>query len=112
MMDWLLILAQTSSPAPKGELPQSYFLYGMLIFLGVFYFVLFRSRSREQKKVESLLSGLKKGDRVETIGGLFGTIVDVRDSEVVLKVDENNNVKLRFNRIAIKRVIQETPEPK
>jgi len=52
---------------------------------------------------------MKKGDKVQTIGGVFGTIVDVRDNEVVVKVDESSNVKIRFNRAAIKEVIQETP---
>jgi preprotein translocase subunit YajC len=44
---------------------------------------------------------------VQTIGGVLGTVVDVRDNEVLVKVDETNNVKIRFNRTAIKEVLQD-----
>ena len=54
-----------------------------------------------------MLDALKKNDRVQTIGGVLGTVVDVRDNEVLVKVDETNNVKIRFNRTAIKEVLQD-----
>ena len=51
--------------------------------------------------------GLKRGDRVQTIGGILGTVVETRDGEVLLKVDEGNNTKIRFSRNAIHRVLEE-----
>jgi preprotein translocase subunit YajC len=52
-----------------------------------------------------MLSKLKKNDHVVTIGGIHGTIVAVRDKEIVLKVDESSNLKLKFARSAIAKVL-------
>ena len=49
-----------------------------------------------------MLAALKKGDKVTSIGGIVGTIMDVREDEVVVKVDENNNVRMRFARWAVR----------
>ncbi len=71
--------------------------------------MLFSSRSKktEQKKVQAMLDTLKKGDRIQTIGGILGTVVEAREHEVLVKVDETNNTKLRFSRKAIHRVIDD-----
>jgi preprotein translocase subunit YajC len=107
-----LILAQTSRPAPQGEISSTYIWGGMLLFMGVFYFMLFRSRSKQQQEVQKRLNNLKRNDRVLTIGGIYGTIVDVRENDVVLKIDETSNVKVRFLKSAIQSVITDTPETK
>jgi preprotein translocase subunit YajC len=59
-----------------------------------------------------MLKGLKRNDRVQTIGGILGTVVETRDDVVVLKVDEANNVKMHFNRSAIKEVLHEAQDAK
>ncbi len=48
---------------------------------------------------------LAKNDRVLTIGGVIGTIISVKDSEVILKVDESTNTKMTFIKTAIQRII-------
>jgi preprotein translocase subunit YajC len=88
------------------------FLLPMLLALGVFYFFMFRGQRKERQKHASMLRDLKRNDRVQTIGGVLGTVVDVRDQEVVLKVDESSNVKMRFNRSAIKEVLSVADEGK
>jgi len=50
---------------------------------------------------------VKKGDQIETIGGILGTVLQLDEKSVVLKVDETANVKMRFNRRAIHRVVVE-----
>jgi preprotein translocase subunit YajC len=79
----------------------------LFLIIAVFWWWMGRSRRKERQAFENLLSSLKRNDRVQTIGGVYGTVVDVRGNEVVLKVDETNNVKIRFNRSAIKEVIRE-----
>ena len=54
-----------------------------------------------------MLDNLKRGDRVQTIGGIIGTVVEARETEVVVKVDETNNTKIRFARKAITRVLED-----
>ncbi len=48
---------------------------------------------------------IKKNDRVVTIGGIVGTVATVKEDEVTLKVDESNNTKITFSRVAIQRVM-------
>ena len=98
----------TSAPtsAPTGP-PQPNFLKSFLPILaaiGVLYFFMFRGGQKDKKKFRQMLADLKRNDRIQTIGGIRGTVVDVRDDEVVIKVDESNNVRMRFARSAIKEV--------
>lgn len=110
MVAYGLWLAQTTQPArPPGAFDFLGTIFPLLLLLGVFYFILFRGQRKERQRMQAMLAGLKKNDRVQTIGGIYGTIVDVRDHEVVLKVDEANNVKIRVNRTAIKEVLQDKP---
>jgi preprotein translocase subunit YajC len=70
---------------------------------------------RQEKKRRELLSSVKKYDKVVTIGGLIGTVVELRDDEVVLKVDDHSSTKIRFTRSSIQHVLRppgETPAGK
>lgn len=75
----------------------------LILFLVVFYFLLIRPQQKRQKERMAMLNALKKGDKVVTIGGLHGTIVDLNDDQVVLRVNENT--KLTFERNAVNIVI-------
>lgn len=87
-------------------------LFPLVILIGLMYFMIFRTKKKEETKRTSMLKALKKGDRVQTIGGLLGTVVEVRDQDVLLKVDETANVKMRFIRSAISKVVEEEKESK
>ena len=71
----------------------------------VMYLLLFRGPQKKQKKHRKMVQELKKNDRVQTIGGILGTIVDVRDDEVIVKIDESNNTKIKVTTSAISRVL-------
>jgi len=64
-----------------------------------------RSKKRQERERTDMLSGMKRGDRVQTIGGIIGKVVEVDGQEVLVKVDETSNTKIRFRRDAIHRVI-------
>ena len=109
-MSFLQLLAQTSKPqvdVPFWANPQNMFL--LVVFAMLMFFVWSSSKSKrnEQKQRDDMLKNMKRGDRVMTAGGILGNVVDVRDSEVVLKVDESTNTKIKFSRDAIKRVLTE-----
>lgn len=86
--------------------------YGTVIYLvamlALIYFVLIRPQSKQRKEQAQLLSSLKKGDKVVTIGGLHGSIVDLNEQRVTLKVSDTTRVI--FERGAIKSKISETGE--
>jgi preprotein translocase subunit YajC len=77
----------------------------MLLILALFMFVLIIPQRREKKRRTAMLEALKKNDRVQTVGGIIGTIVEIRPTELVLKVDENTNTRMRFSRNAIQAVL-------
>ena len=105
MIDLLCLLAQDNTNAPQGGDPFTRLLLPLILAMGVAWFIMSRGRSKERQKFEDMLNNLKRNDRVQTVGGIYGAVWEVKDGEVVLKVDESNNIKLRFNRNAIKEVI-------
>lgn len=105
------LLAQTSQPAGPQPMNQGLFLGGLLVFMFVFYIMMARGRSKEKQKFESMLKSLKRNDRIQTIGGIYGTVVnDVKDddTDITIKIDETNNVKIKINRTAIREVVRDS----
>ncbi|GGA41984.1 UPF0092 membrane protein YrbF [Paenibacillus physcomitrellae] len=70
-----------------------------VIMFAVFYFLLIRPQQKKQKNRNSMLRELKKGDKIVTIGGLHGTIVELTNDIVVIRV--NDVTKMTFDRSAI-----------
>lgn len=106
--------------APGAPLPQQrpadpfgpQFLILMVAAMAILWLFTANSQKKEKKQHEDMLANLKKGDTVLTIGGVLGTIVEVRDKHIVVKVDEANNTRLRFTREAIRSVVSEKEEAK
>ncbi len=71
----------------------------LLLVLAVFYFIVILPAKKQQKKKDSMISSLKKGDRVVTSGGLHGTVANVENDTVMVKVSENQ--KLRISKSAV-----------
>ena len=74
------------------------FLPIILIFV-IFYFMLIRPQQKKQKEYEKMLSELKKNDEVVTNSGVHGTILNIKDTTLTLKIDDN--VKIEINKNAI-----------
>lgn len=78
-----------------------------LIFLGLMfvlmYMILFRGPRKKQQEHKKMVQTLAKNDKVRTIGGIIGTVVDIKDDEITLKVDESNNTKIKVLPSAIGR---------
>ena len=73
-----------------------------LVILAIFYFLLILPNSRKEKQRREMLDNLKKGDKVITIGGLVGTVDEIKGKVIILKVDENTRVD--FVRQAISQI--------
>lgn len=102
--EWLTVLAEAG-----GDEPPAWITWLPLIVIGVLAIqLLIMPQRKEQQKREAMLSGLKKNDRVVTIGGIIGTIANISPDgkEFTLKVDDNTRIK--FTRSAISQVLAET----
>ncbi len=108
--DQLLILLAQAENGGGGQ-PPGMGLGGMLLpMLAIgflFYFLLIRPQRRDQKRRQDMLSGVKKNDRVVTIGGIYGVVTNVHREadEVTVKVDETTNTKLRVTLGSIARIL-------
>jgi preprotein translocase subunit YajC len=80
-----------TTPKPGGGMPLI-LLGAMLVFI---YLMMFRGPKKKQKQHSNMVKALQKNDRVKTIGGIIGTIIDVKDDFIVLKIDESNNTKIK-----------------
>ncbi len=66
----------------------------MAAIFAVFYFFIIRPQSKRQKELQGKVSGMKKGDKVVTNGGIIGIVNNIEDDSVLIEID--NNVKVRF----------------
>lgn len=79
------------------------FILSLVLMFAIFYFLIIRPQQKRQKERNNMLNSLQKGDHVITIGGLHGTIVDLTEDRVTLKVADN--VRLVFERAAVNGVV-------
>jgi preprotein translocase subunit YajC len=83
----------------------------MALIFAVFYFIVLMPARKQQKKKDAMILALKKGDRVVTAAGIYGTVAAVEDQTLLLKVAEN--VKIRISKSAIAGTVtgDGAPEP-
>lgn len=79
----------------------------MLLIFVVMWFFMIRPQQKKQKELVQFRNSLKKGDKVVTIGGIYGTVADVKEQCVIVEVD--NNVKLKVDKNAIVKDITDVP---
>jgi preprotein translocase subunit YajC len=83
-------------------------LITIALIIGVFYFLLIRPQKKTQEEHAKMLASLKKNDEVITAGGMHGTIANVKDTTVTLKVDDN--VKIEVQKSSISSVKRKASE--
>ena len=72
----------------------------MVLMLVIFYFMLIRPENKRKKEAEQMRSAVKKGDQIVTIGGIVGTVVDVKEKNIVLETGADQ-VRIEFEKWAI-----------
>ena len=90
--------------------PPSLFGPGLMPFIFVILFLFigmsFLSQRREKKRRKALLDQLAKKASVQTIGGIMGSVIEVKGDLVVLEVDKSSNTRMTFSRSAIQQVLE------
>ncbi len=82
-------------------MPQQYSgLIMMVVFFGIFYFLLIRPQQKKNKKVQKMRSDLKVGDNIITIGGVHGKVLTIKDEVLTLEVGADK-VKLQVSKWAV-----------
>jgi len=114
MNGFVLSLLMAAPPAGEGAQggPGSSLMTFLpfIAIIAIFYFLIIRPQNKKQKETQKMLSALKKGDRVVTIGGIHGTIQSVKEQSVIIKVDDNT--KIEFNRGAVSGIEAAAKEDK
>jgi len=82
-------------------------MFPFLVIGLLFYFLMIRPEKRKRADVARMQDELKKNDRIVTIGGIMGVVVNTQkdSNEVTIRVDDNNNTRMRILRSAISRVV-------
>ncbi len=65
----------------------------------VMYFFMIRPQQKRQKELRKFREGLQKGDKVVTVGGIYGTVSEIKDNYVIIEVD--SNVRMRFDKSSV-----------
>lgn len=97
-MNYATILLQAQQ-APAGN---GWYTWIMLILIFVvMWFFMIRPQRKQQKELAEFRKSLKKGDKVVTIGGIFGTIAEIKEDSASVLLEVDNNVKIRVSKEAI-----------
>jgi preprotein translocase subunit YajC len=89
------------TPQRKGLFDGYTNLLFVALMIVVMYLVIFRAPRKKEQQHKQMVESLQKNDKVRTIGGIIGTVVDIKDDEVTLKVDESTNTKIKVIASAI-----------
>ena len=112
LMNWLADAAATAGTEAAAEMSTGatiiyyavQFLPMILIFV-IFYFMLIRPQRKKDKEAKKMLESLKVGDRICTIGGIYGTIVRIKDEVLTIEVGEQKT-QMMIARWAVRNVEQ------
>ena len=84
--------------AAGGSMVTTLITFGVIIL--IFYFLIIRPQRKRDKEAKAMLAAIKKGDKIVTIGGIRGTVAVVKESTVIVKVDDNTRIEFSKNAIS------------
>lgn len=106
-----LLFSFMGAPSGQGANPLAMWMPIIMIFV-IMYFLILRPQAKRQKEQQKMLESLQKGDEVVTAGGIYGTIVGMKEKDTVVVVEVDKNVKLNVARASITRKVVPPEEKK
>lgn len=97
--------AEGAAPMPAAP-GMDMMLIILIVFGGIILFSVFGQR-KEKKRRQQMLDAIKKSDTVQTIGGVIGSVVEVKDETIVIRVDERSDTRMTFSRAAVQQVLSQ-----
>ncbi|MFA7676830.1 MAG: preprotein translocase subunit YajC [Candidatus Omnitrophota bacterium] len=89
---------------PNGGILQ---IVPLIFIFGIFYFLIIRPQQKKQKDHLAMIQNIKKNDEVVTVGGVHGTVINVKEKTFIVRIDENVKVEIDKSSVAyIKKVRQ------
>lgn len=104
-----IVLAQKSAPpadAPKSGMGMETIFILVLMF-AVFYLLILRPQKKRDQKRKEMLTQIRKGDQVRTIGGIFAEVIAVKETYVIVQTDKETDATLKVSRAAISAILNE-----
>ncbi len=105
----IAVLVFFSGCVPSGEGGETdpnstwYMLGFLVVIFALFYFVMIRPQRKRQKEHDTMMQELQKGDRVITAGGIYGTIENISEDSVVIKVEGGTIMRVARGSVAMRR---------
>ncbi len=101
MFNFILLMGAPAGGGQGQANPLALWLPIILIF-AIMYFLIFRPQAKKQKQHRMMLDALKKGDKIITAGGIYGTVLSVKEKEntVIVKIDDNTKIELVKSSVA------------
>ena len=107
-MNFLTIVLQAQA-AGGQQAGSGWSMWVMLILIiVVMWFFMIRPQRKQQKELQKFREGLQKGDRIVTIGGIYGTVVEIKEKTLLIEVD--NNVKIKVDKNSVVKDFSETAQ--
>lgn len=92
--------AETAANAPAAATGGGWSFWVMIIaMIAIMYFFMWRPESKRRKQMEAFRKNLKKGDKVITAGGIYGTIKEVHETSLLIEVDSNVTLRIDKNMV-------------
>ena len=96
----------TEATSATGSMWPTLIMFGAVIL--IFYVLIIRPQKKRDKEAKDMLAAIKKGDKIVTIGGIRGTVAIVKESTIIVKVDDNTRIE--FSKSAISAVLNKKEE--
>ena len=98
MLQFLEAAAGNAAPAPGMDMTSTIIM--LVVMVGIFYFMLIRPENKRKKEAEEMRSSVKTGDKITTIGGIVGTVVNVKENKIVIETGADQ-VRIELEKWAI-----------
>ena len=92
-------LLQADAAAAAQQPGMGGFWIMMLLMIAVMYFFMWRPESKRRKEMAKFREGLKKGDKIITAGGIYGTVKEVKETSILIEVDSNVTLRIDKNMV-------------
>ncbi len=98
-MNLTTVLLETQAQVEPTFFQQYGLLIVIILMFVVMYIFMIRPQQKKQKEIVKWRESLKKGDRIVTVGGIYGTVSEVKDTFLIIEID--NNVKIRVDKSSV-----------